>query len=282
MSKANAKYFLCLLLSAVFLFCGCDKTDPDSQISSETSKSTSSQTQTQPTEITEEVYISDAENDDVPYNPNANYWITQDADTKYDDDTVPEEWIPICTAAEALRRFDEIAYADTSATDTLNAVCSLVNRNVLLFETRLGHTFDIDWSESYTPEKPEAAFHPITLHYFSDLDSISKLVYSTYNSAVADEFLFGENKTRPLFAEDNGRYYVNVNALSNWSCDPFLARSYIEITEISDDCCNFIWHYPDREELNEPDKYKYFYFDKEYTASFVDGAWVLDSIILNN
>lgn len=282
MSMANIRYFACLLLSAVILCSGCDNTDPGSQSSSETGSSTSSQTQTQAAAITDDENISDTESDDVPYDPYAKYWLTQDEDTKYNDDTVPEEWLPIYTASEALSRFDEIANADTAGTDARSAVYSLVNKNVLLFETLLGHTFDIDWSEPYTPENSETVLYPVTLHYLSDLDEVIDLFNSTYIPDVADEWLFGENKSRPLFTEDNGQVYVNANAMPIWSMDPFAARSYIEITEISDDQCKFIWHWVDREGLNEPDKYKYFYFDKEYTSSFVNGAWVLDSVIFNN
>lgn len=294
MSMVNTKFIFSILLLTLIaaVSCGCDNTPPelpapsDSAVSepAEANENTSSQAHTPLPETAEAENTYEPESsDDVPIDPYHYYWLTENPDTKYDDDNdVPENWLPIYTAAEALRHFDELADANASGGDVSDVVTSLVNRNVILFETRIGHTYDINWDEMYTLEGTETEFHPITLHYYPDLDSIYQLAYNTYRSDVADKLLFGKENTRQLFMEKNGQMYVNVNAMQIWSMDPFAARSYIEITEISDDQCKFIWYWVDREELNEPDKYKYFYFDKEYTASFVNDAWVLDEIILNN
>ncbi len=293
MSMVNIKIFYSLLLLTLIAFvsCGCSNTISELPDTSESAVSeptavndnTSSQAQTPLLETAEAGNTYEPESsDDVPINPYHSYWLTENPDTKYDDDVVPENWLPIYTAAEALRHFDELADVNASGGNVSDEVTLLVNRNVILFETLIGHTYDINWDETYTPEGTETEFHPITLRYFANLDSIYQLAYHTYRSDVADERLFGEENTRQLFVEENGQIYVDVNAMTIWSMDPYAARSYIEITEISDDLCKFIWHYPDREGLNEPDKYKYFYFDKEYTASFVNDAWVLDSFILNN
>lgn len=63
---------------------------------------------------------------------------------------------------------------------------------------------------------------------------------------------------------------------------PFLARSYVEITEKTDNKCTFIWHYPDVEGLNLPeDGYEFHYYEKTYTAEYIDGSWKLNKIIMN-
>lgn len=293
MPMVNIKIFYSILL--LFLIavvnCGCGNTiseltdTSDSTVSepTEVNDNTSSQAKTPLLETAEvgNTYESES-SDDVPINPYHSYWLTENPDTKYDDDVVPENWLPVYTAAEALRHFDELADDNDFVGDVSKDVTLLVNRNVIFFETLIGHTYDIKWDEIYTSEDTEAEFHPITLRYFDNLDSIYQLAYHTFRSDVVNEWLLGENKSRPLFTVDNGQIYVNVNAMPIWSMDPFAARSYIEITEISDDHCKFNWYWVDSEGLNEPDKYKYFYFDKEYTASFVNNMLVLDSIILNN
>ncbi len=205
-----------------------------------------------------------------------------EAEYKYEDDTVPESWIPIYTASEALRNFDELVNGDTSGGDISDIITLLVNRHVIIVETDFANTYDINWEEEYAPQGSENVFYPITLKYFPDIDSITRLVYGTYNATLAHDFLYWEDDSRPMFLERNGQPYVNIRALSNWSMDPFAVRSYIEIMETSDDRCTFIWHYPDIEGLNEPTEYKYHYFESKYSASFVDGAWVLNTFILNN
>ena len=87
----------------------------------------------------------------------------------------------------------------------------------------------------------------------------------------------------PCFVEENGRLYLNVYGTFSRDYKAFRARSYIEITEKSEDKCTFVWHFPDVEKLNVPEEkgFEFFYFDQTYTAEYKDGHWMLNEIILD-
>lgn len=167
-------YSILLLTLIVVVSCGCGNTISEP---TEVNDNTSSQAQTPLLETAEAGNTYETESsDDVPIYPYHSYWLTENPDTKYDDDdVVPENWLPIYTAAEALRHFDELADANDSGGNVSDDVTLLVNRNVIFFETLIGHTYDINWDEMYTSEGTEAELHPITLRYFANLDSIYQL-----------------------------------------------------------------------------------------------------------
>ncbi len=202
--------------------------------------------------------------------------------THNDDDLVPKEWLSVYTTAEALSDFDEIISSD-SPDDISAELLSLVNKNVIFFATMRGKTFEIDWDNPNEGEGAEADLYPIKSEYFSDLKSIENLSYDTYSADIAKELLYGtEENPRVLFTEKNDGLYVDPNCISNWSSDPFDMRSYIEITDTTDEGVSFIWHYPDYEGLNEPDKYHYFYYENCNTAIYENGELRLTEPLLNN
>ncbi len=281
---ANIKKSVCTFaLSATVLLCSCEN------INSEPPDSTADVTRE--SEETDENYLSATSDTGYSANPaceNGNPVTEYDSHTfvpeKWNDDiSVPKEWIPIYTTEEALAHFNEIVVSDCLGDSVSNIVLSLVNKNVLFFETLYGKTFEIDWD---TPRKAEdfgTVLYPITTPYFTTLDSIYELAFSTYNSSVAEQLLFGTNEEpRVLFTEIDGCLYVNPDYLSKWTHDPFYPRSYVEITDESEDHINFILHYPDYEGLNEPNEYQYFYYNYNYTATYNDGTWLLNSLVLDN
>lgn len=209
---------------------------------------------------------------------------TTTGNTTYnDDDLVPKEWLSVYTTAEALEHFDEIANADFSDDDISAEILSLVHKNVLFFTTMRGKTFEIDWDNPNEGEGAEADLYPIKSEYFSEIESIEILAYDTYTADIAEELLLGtEEDPRVLFTEKNGEMYIDPNCLSNWSSEPFYMRSYIEITDTTDESVSFIWHYPDFEGLNEPDKYNYFYYENSYTATYENGELRLAELLIND
>ncbi len=270
MTMSNIKSCICLLtLFAIGLSCGCGNANSDSQVPNLDPTSNSEEINNNIFSQSHEDLPETGENDDI-------------TDLTYgDDDSVPEDWLAVYTSTEAFAHFDEIANTDRSD-DLLEEILSLVNKNVLVFSTMLGETFEIDRENPIEAENSETVVYPIKSQYFTDFESIRNLVFDTYALSIAKELLYGTEK-RPyaLFDVINGRMYVNPNALSNWNRNPFSVRSYIEITDKSDDCCEFVWHYPDIEGLNDPKEFKYFYFEKQYTSTYSDGKWVLNNVIID-
>lgn len=203
-----------------------------------------------------------------------------------DDEVVPDEWLRVDSRAVALTRVNENIDADTSG-DPESAIPALMNKNLLFFEmiyeANAEEIIKFDWNEPYYSDGFEEPIYPVTSEYFPDVQSIYDFAYDVYKPSAVEWLFFGTDGNPQLFVEENGISYLNVSKLPNWSDDPFYARSYIEITDKTDNKCTFIWHYADREMLNPPESgYEYYYFDKTYIAEYIDGSWKLNRIIFNN
>lgn len=264
MFMVNIKKIICISLAAALLLCGCSENNNPTEESSTQSSSEASETTTKAPETSTEAPVTTP--DDAIYS---------------DDDVVPESWHRVYTSAEALERFDEIAYG--SHGDISAEILSLMNRNVLCFliRTAKGEIYQIDREHPAQKENSltPTEVYPVISEYLSGLETVNDLVANTYVQDVADEVF---NKSG-LFTEQDGTLYIDANVISNWTSNPFFAGSYIEITDTSDDKCEFIWHYPDLERLNPPlDGLHYYYFERQCSASFKDGVWLLDDYIINN
>lgn len=206
-----------------------------------------------------------------------------------DDELVPNEWLPVVSDAEAMDKFEKIIKSDTSATEPEGALTALINRNVLCYALFCGvsrEMLNIDWDSPYYHPDFENPIYPFSTEYFSDTQTIYDLAYATYERPVAEKLLYGvwDLSDEPRYTEENGQMYINNNAFPGGAGGPpaFIARSYVEITEKTDKKCTFIWHYPDVEGLNPPKSgYEFFYYDKTYTAEYIDGSWKLSGIINN-
>lgn len=206
-----------------------------------------------------------------------------------DDEQVPSDWLRVASHAEAMDKFDEIIKADTSATEPKGTLTALMNRSVLCYALFFGVSRDIlniDWDSPYYYPDFENPIYPFSTEYFTDTQTIFDLAYATYERSVAEKLLYGvwDLSDEPRYVEENGQMYINNNAFPAGAggYPAFIARSYVEITEKTDKKCTFIWHYPDVERLNPPKSgYEFFYYNKTYTAEYIDGAWKLNSIITN-
>lgn len=206
-----------------------------------------------------------------------------------DDELVPSEWIHVDSIAEVMEKVDEIIKSDTSAKDPEIALPALMNKNVVfnLMILSVSSLFDINWDAPYNSADFENPIYPFTTEYFSDVQSIYDFAYQPYEcSYVEEHFLFGTaDNPKKLFAEENGQMYINTASFPaglGGGPPAFITRSYVEITEKTDNKCTFIWHYPDVEELNPPkDGYEFFYFKKTYTAEYIDGSWKLNKMVIN-
>ncbi|MBD5384694.1 MAG: hypothetical protein HDR72_06820 [Ruminococcaceae bacterium] len=200
-----------------------------------------------------------------------------------DDELVPSEWIRVDNDAEVMEKVDEIIKSDTSAKDPESALPALINKNVLIYGIFFGTKglFDINWDAPYNSADYEYPIYPITSEFFPDVQSINDLVYDTYEHSEADKHLYRDGE--PLFTEVNGQVYIyNRRFPLVGGPSAFLARSYAEITEKTENKCTFIWHYPDTEMLNEPESgYEFHYYEKTYTAEYIDGSWKLNKIVNN-
>lgn len=212
------------------------------------------------------------------------------ADRVYpDDEVVPSEWIRVNTTAEVREKIDEVLRADTSAKDPENALPALMNKHVLCFDMFNGSLLPTNLDAPYNSSDFEKPIYPLTSEYFSNLHSILDLVYDTYKSSIAEERLHSYYNGEPLFTEIKGQLYKNANVFPIWSSNPFAARTYVEITEKTENKCTFIWHFPDEETSYYPEDirtppesgYEFFYHEKTYTAEYIDGSWKLDSIVID-
>ena len=199
------------------------------------------------------------------------------------DNIVPKEWLTIYTTSEALNSSDEIIKCDYSDADIADVIVSLVNKNVLFFATIKGEAFEIQWDNPITSGDSKTVIYPIKSSIFTDIENVYALADSTYNISVIEKYLTDSKDNGNLFYEDeNNQLCVNPDNLSNWSSDPFYTETYIEITDVTDNRCSFIWHYPDLEGLNKPEGLQYYYYEKQYTATYSNGIWTLDSLIFDN
>lgn len=200
-----------------------------------------------------------------------------------DDELVPSEWIRVDNDAEVLEKVDEVLKADTSAKDPEIALPALMNKNVLCYDIFFGTRvlYDINWDAPYNSADYEYPIYPITSEYFPDVQSVYDALYDTFEHSEADKHLYRDGE--PLFTEVNGQVYIyNRRFPLVGGSSAFLARSYAEITEKTDNKCTFIWHYPDTEMLNEPESgYEFHYYEKTYTAEYIDGSWKLNKIVNN-
>lgn len=268
------KYLGVFLILASLLLSGCQKSN-----SANNSTNTESTISTEDTEGTDDI----SEYSPAPF--------AFPADRVYgDDELVPKEWIPVDSCMEGRDKVKEILSSDTSG-DPESAIPALMDKNRLIFMLIYAHgdsssdyIYKYDWYSPYESPNFEKSIYPLTFtsEYFTDLQDIYKLVYDTYEKSVAEDLLQGWNGEQ-LFVEENGQMYANINVFPNWSSNPFVARSYVEIKEKTDNKCTFIWHYPDIEMLNTPENgYEFFYFEKIYTAEYIDGAYKFNSIVFDN
>ncbi len=211
------------------------------------------------------------------------------ADREYpDDELVPSDWLRVASQAEFADKINETLISDTSGKDPENAVAVLIDRNLLVHSFFFGgmELFEIDWDSPYDSPDFEEPIYPITSEYFSDVQSIYDLVYDTYKYSAAEDILHGWNG-EPLLTEVNGRIYTNNTQFPKLGCTSFFTRSYVEITEKTENKCTFIWHFPNLDESEagyiQPESgYEFFYHEKTYIAECIDGSWKLRDIVFDN
>lgn len=200
-----------------------------------------------------------------------------------DEELFPSEWLRVASRAESAEKIGEILRSDTSGKDPESAIAVLMDRNILFYSLFLNglKLFEIENSPYNSPDF-ENPIYPITSEYFSDVQSIYDLAYDTYEHSAAEDLLYGLNG-EPRLTDKNGRMYINNTQFPNLSSPAFVAQSYIEITEKTKNKCTFIWHYPDVEMLNPPESgYEFCYFEKTYTAKYIDGSWKLSAVVFDN
>ncbi|MDE6728263.1 MAG: hypothetical protein K2J80_10055 [Oscillospiraceae bacterium] len=199
-----------------------------------------------------------------------------------DDKLVPSEWLRVDSRTEFTDRIAEAMVSDTTVKDPEEAVKALLDRNMVFICFLYGSMLDIDWDSPYDHSDYKFPIYPCTSKYFSDVKTISDLAYDTYSdNSVVEGILNGHE---PRLLEIDGQMYINnSNFPLRGGVSPLSARSYIEITEKSDDKCTFILHYPDLEELNAPESgYEFHYFKNDpYTAERVDGKWKLNEFVID-
>lgn len=205
-----------------------------------------------------------------------------------DDELVPSDWLRVASRAESEEKINDILNSDASGKDLESAIAVLMDRNLLVYSFFYSgmKLFEVDWDAPYVSPDFEKPIYPITSEYFSNVQSISDLVYDTYEHSAAENILHGWNG-EPRLTEVNGRIYINNTQFPNLNSPSFVARSYVEITEKTDNKCTFIWHCPDldphTEGYNPPENgYEFFYYEKTYTAEYIDGSWKLNDIVFDN
>lgn len=199
-----------------------------------------------------------------------------------DDKLVPSEWLRLDSRAEFADRIAEAMVSDTTVKDPEEAVKALLDRNMVFICFLYGSMLDIDWDSPRDYSDYKFPIYPCTSKYFDDVKTISDLAYDTYSdNSVVEGILNGHE---PRLLEIDGQMYINnSNFPLQGGVSPLSARSYIEITEKSDDKCTFILHYPDFEDFNTPESgYEFYYFKNgPYTAERFDGKWKLNEFVID-
>lgn len=282
------------VILAAMLLSGCQTGNESSSISSAQSEESSSvTTESSGTSLgqSEESTSDTAENSDFSSEeepPQSEFQFY--AGRVYpDDELVPSEWIRVDSYEEVKEKIDEIVKSDTSAKDPEIALPALMNKGVLFFLIfyRARSLFDINWDAPYNFADFEKPIYPFTTEYFPDVQGIYDFAYQPYErSFVEEHFLLGTvDSPKKPFVEENGQMYINTSSFPTagfGGAGPFIARTYAEIIEKTDNKCTFIWHYPDVEGANLPeDGYEFYYYEKTYTAEYIDGSWKLSSIVTN-
>lgn len=214
-----------------------------------------------------------------------------------DDEVVPSNWLPVMSRAECMANIEEVMNIDTAGNFTEGVLSDLMNKNILCFGLFYGVSRDmfyIEWDDPYDYPDYKNPVYPIFpkqpgflkgMQSESIIHTIYDLPFDTYENSVAAELLYGVSdlKDELRYLVKDGQLYINNHAFPNWSSDPFVARSYVEVIERSDNKRTFIWHYPDTEYLNHPQKgYEYYYYEKTYTAEYIEGSWKLTKVVFNN
>lgn len=287
---ANKSAFLALLIFSAVLLGGCQNEISDASSSlPEESSVVSSDSLAQSDEESSAVFSDSLAQSDEEIETSSEPELGYYAGREYpDDELVPESWIPIDSLADGALKIDETVKADTSVKDPEKAIPALVDKNRLVLEMFFmpfgSDWFNADLNSSYDSPDHDAPLYPVTFsgEDVFDLKQLHDLVYSTYEQSAADDIWNWPNG-EPCFVEENGRLYLNAYGTFSRDYKAFRARSYIEITEKSEDKCTFVWHFPDIEKLDVPEAkgFEFSYFDQTYTAEYKDGHWMLNEMIFD-
>ena len=260
------KLFTALITALTIFVCGCSRAKPDAaQNETGNTSETTTTAQEQETAAAE----TDAPAETVPNN-----WYVEGYE-------VPEDWVAVMTQEEAFEHYDRLT-AETQEGKTVEEIVeTLVNRNILVFEIFQGNGYEFknDYISSY--EEPQ----PITSELFDSFYDLAELVNGTYISEIAEGYRL-YNGSKAAFFEQDGELYVDLTKTGNWSSDPFKYRTYIEVTDVADTVCTFIWHYVAWEyfdyEYNDTDELYSHHCMMTFHAVRENGEWRLTCTILNN
>lgn len=248
-----------LLLAITMLLSGCNTAEKAEQTTTEITTTTTAETTaltTTTAETTAEMSvakvttttsiaeltvteITDVETTNFVSEPEINNWYI-------DGYVIPENWISVMTSEEALLKADELINSAAENTSCSDTILQLMNKNVLAFNTMQLNTFEFyDSLEGIDYQNNEETTVKANSEYFDSSAEIYKLFYETYTDKSAEElFYLDSSKTQPrFFNNDEGDIYLNVKGLGTWTHEPFSFRTYIEITNISNNLCKFTWHY---------------------------------------
>ncbi len=167
--------------------------------------------------------------------------------------------------------------------NTADDIVALANKNIIFVDSFTTYLFwKADPNQVYQPESGENPLYPIiSLNYYNNIQEIYDLGAETYTESALKKWYTPRNSYAAgnPFIEENGVFYVDETGLPIWNFAPFMDRSYIEILNETEDRCSFIWHTPDWEKLNEPEKgYEYFYYSCDCEAVYENGSWKLSKV----
>ena len=196
---------------------------------------------------------------------------------------VPENWIPLMLCDDAFKHYDELMGEAQEGKTVEEIVETLMNKNTLAFEICHGYGIGTENTGGFSD--------PCLITYapFKSIDDLERLVRGTYTSEESDRCLIdNDGKPAPFaaFFEQDGKLYVDFNKMYIWNTDPFNFRTYIEVTDIDDDVCTFVWHYISWEyfdyEYNDTDETYSHHNQMTFHAVKENGEWRLPTIILDN
>lgn len=269
------KSTLSLLTVVGLIMCGCQNTENIPDISDSGISSAPQESAADNSDITSAdaaVTEKDLPTDEEMYAE----WIQRAEEGK---------WIPIGDWYYALSKFITITSADCSKGEISDIIRSLVEKNVLYYLTLEGQTVEMDWDNPITYGDEEITLYPVQSVFFPDIKSIYDFASSVYGDPAEEIYSYDPATSgfysfgRLFFTEIDGKMYVNPNCYMKRGGVSFYQRTYIEITEQTEDKCSFTWHFTDWMHDEERGQFRNYYCEKEYTAVYKDGAWRLTECI---
>ena len=143
---------------------------------------------------------------------------------------------------EAKEHFNELSNNEQPDSPE-ETIVRLMNRNIIAFNIETGRIFDYHIDEYGVWDQDGKKLYEASSPYFASLADIKTFIENTYTAEEADRLINGNDRHIPAMTEENGQLMLDITGgIRTWNTDPFANRTYIEVTDCTDDTITFEWH----------------------------------------